>query len=227
MRVNTAIGEVGLTINGRDYLLRPSFVAMSQIGEGDSLVSIANWANQAKLRLQFEPHLVSVLDISTALLIIQSCCDDEIVGLGHIVGSEWTGKLVFNEQEVCWQDLIIIAEHLIRYGINGIETERSKNAARFSDKRDNFVFKVSEFVASAIAHLKLSAKDAWQLTMPEFQMAIDALFPEDGKKSNMPTQEDMQKNLAIIKAARERHAKTQKDKPEVKKASNNFVRRRL
>lgn len=206
MRVNTSIGEVGLAIEGRDYRLRPSFLSMSAIGESGDLVSIASWINSAKLKLDFEPHKISVLDMSTAIFIIQCCCDKEISELGCIIGSDWTGKLFYKEGAVSGHDLIVIADHLIRFGINGIETQRSKNAARFSDKKNKFIFKVTEFVASAIAHLKLSAKDAWDLTMPEFQLAMDSLYPPDDKKSNMPTQEEVEENYAHVLAARAAHA---------------------
>lgn len=210
MRVNTSIGEVGLSIEGREFLLRPSFLAISQIGDDDSLLSIASSINNAKLKLETRPHEIGVLDISTAIFIIQCCCDDEIEQLGHIIGSDWTGKLYYNEGAVCGNDLIVIADHLVRFGVNGIETKRSRTAARFNDKREKFTFKVGEFVASAIAHLKLSAKDAWDLTMPEFQMAIDSLFPDTDPKANMPTQDEVEKNFEIVRAARARHAEKQK-----------------
>ncbi len=97
--------------------------------------------------------------------------------------------------------------------MNGIETTRSKIAARFGSKKDDFIFKVTEFVASAIAHLKLSARYAWQLTMPEFQLAMDSLYPPDEKKANIPTQEQAEETYQKVLAARARNAKAQKKRP--------------
>jgi hypothetical protein len=213
MKVKTSIGEVGLTIGEREYLLRPSFLSMSTIGDDETLVNAANAINLAKQRLLTDPERITVLDISTAIFIIQCCCDVEIEELGHIVGSEWSGQLYYREGDISGHDLIIIAEHLIRYGINGVETKRTKISERFSDKRDKFVFKINEFVASAIAHLKLSSKDAWNLTMPEFQLAVDALFPEDPKKANMPTQDEVEESFRKVREARARYEKMQQDKP--------------
>jgi hypothetical protein len=210
MRINTAVGEVGLTVGGREYRLRPSFLSMSAIGESGDLISTAGWINSAKLKLNYEPEKISVLDMSTAIFIIQCCCDEEIPELGCIIGSDWTGKLFYKEGAVNGHDLIVIADHLISYGVNGVETTRSKIAARFSSKKDDFIFKVTEFVASAIAHLKLSAKDAWDLTMPEFQLAMDSLYPPDEKKANIPTQEQAEETYQKVLAARERHNKNKK-----------------
>ena len=213
MKVNTFIGEAALYVGEREYILRPSFLSMSQIGDDESLIGYASWINMAMIKLKSAPETIGVLDMSTAIFIIQCCCDEDIPELGCIIGSDWSGKLFYKESDVCARDLIVIADHLVRYGINGVETQRSITAKRFGSKnKSNGEFKIAEFVASAIAHLKLSAKDAWQLTMAEFQLAIDSLYPDTDKKANLPTQKEVESTYQLVLAARARKAAAEKEK---------------
>lgn len=213
MKINTSIGEVGLYIGEREYILRPSFLSMSIIGDGDELFGYASWINTALFKLKHEPETISVLDMSTAIFIIQCCCSEDIPELGNIIGSDWSGKIFYNPGDISGNDLIVIAEHLIRFGINGVETQRSITAKRFGNKnKSDGEFKIQEFVASAIAHLKLGAKDAWDLTMAEFQLAIDSLYPDQDPKANYPTQQEAESTYQKVLAARARKAEAEKIK---------------
>ncbi len=116
-----------------------------------------------------------------------------------------------------WNKLKTFKDNLKNYEI--IKVKPKHNSWVFDNGRIKiannfkFVFKINEFVASAIAHLKLSSKDAWNLTMPEFQLAVDSLFPEDPKKANMPTQDEVEESFRKVREARARYEKMQQDKP--------------
>ncbi len=182
---NTLIGEIGIDTKAGSYNFRPSFYNLAQIGTPEEIVNLFN-----KIQSGNRSSLV------TCHNIIESCCvekPDADSGLDELLGM-WLdngGHIDWLDGELPISDTFVIAITLLKSGLIGkpnLITGKGKASKEWD---------ASEYVGAAVAHLNLSTSDAWNMTMIEFQRAIESKFPDAGdKKDDYPTAEE---HAALIK----------------------------
>lgn len=163
MRVLTAIGEIGITVNSRDFLFRPSLYAMSTLADPIDLYGRIHNPNTSKA-IEQDRFLA-------AIEVLCACTDDDIGDLIGYTGSRhdrWVaGKLPFT-------NIVILASSLIRHGVTGVVPEvKAKTDSEYTDK-----FEPRSLVSIAIAHLGMSETEAWNMTVTGFVLAMRAKYPD-------------------------------------------------
>lgn len=175
---NTRVGEIGIHDGQHEILLRPSFYALSQLNDIDSLITDC-FSALAKVENGLQP---SQYDLCSCAAVLMACgMPDNRTDL--------TGEIIQGQKGMRWkvgkipvENLVVLANALISAGVIGDKTKARKSKAKSSAK-----FDPAEFVAVAVAHLGLQPESAWQLTMTEFQLLMDAKYPQ--KKPTMTPDE--------------------------------------
>ena len=177
---NTAVGEVAIYVDGQEYILRPSFAAMQELGSPEDIER-----KLFKCMDALKAEYVTPWDLAACYSVIHACGGAEIP-------DTWVGTIEFNkEDKAYWTEgaeppsaMVIIANHLLNFGIMGKPSKaRLRKAANAKPSANKALFDPLEYVGAAIAHLGMNKDDAWNLTMVEFQRAVDAKYPpEDPKK---------------------------------------------
>lgn len=185
--VNIAVGEMGLSYRGKDYLLRPSFYAINQIDDPEGIIEIYNELSKGEIN----PY-----SLRLSQMILQCCCDQDIglitgyptesrainhiMGIGgHKIPTKVIVDLVGKMEDA---QVIILATRLLFLGIHGDPKRRTPT--NFAPLQS---FDTTEFVGAAVAHLGVTLQEAWHMTMIEFQRAFEAKFPGD----NVPTKKEL------------------------------------
>lgn len=214
MKVNKSIGEVGIRAGERDYLLRPSFYALSQLGSPTEIVRKFRAITQT-----FEclngwrrfPHGVDQLAaFPLARDIIDACLvkGDAHALTGHVVWYEGRG-MRHKPAAIPYNDLIVLAFHLMRYGIYGNPKPRKNQEGESQELTE---FDPAEAVGMAVGQFGMNLSDAWNLTMIEYQRAWDGKYPEqDDTKDQQRISDDEYKELMEwhdqVRAAQKKAAK--------------------
>lgn len=205
----TEIGEIGVHYNnGRDcIILRPSLYAMSQIGTPAEIV-------ETYAVIMSDP--ITIKDqwnrFRDALHVINCCSAEDI---DHVFGY-FNERLKFVHKLVPMQDIVTLAQSLMRHGITGAQ----KPLPRKPDTESQYTneFNAQEHVAVAMAHLGLSEREAWDMTMTGLIGALRAKFPptkEQESAQSAPTPQEHDETMAwfeeinaarIAKAEREKAA---------------------
>lgn len=176
---NTAVGEVAIYVDGQEYTLRPSFAAMQELGTPEEIE-----ARLIKCMDTLKSEYVSTWDLAACYAVIDACG-------GSAIPDSWVGNIQIDGERATWTEgteppsaMVIVANHLLSFGIMGKPNKaRLRKAASAKPSASKSLFDPLEYVGTAIAHLGLNRDDAWNLTMVEFQRAIDAKYPpEDQKK---------------------------------------------
>lgn len=178
MQALTAIGEVGIEVEGRSYLLRPSLFSMTRIG------SPAEILETFALLCGGEPPRVfpdcPVLDaaakwrrdrFSAALIVMNSCTEDD---LGELIGG-FSGPRRYTPGRMPMADIIQVARSLILHGVTGNAKPDPRKPVKPGDYLTEF--RAKDYVACAMAHLGASERDAWAMTMTSFTAAMRSKYP--------------------------------------------------
>lgn len=212
MIANTAIGEIDIHFNDRDYRLRPSFQAIQSIDDYNGA------ASQAGRAVSFCQSGVMPLvrDLMVCYIIVNACAVTELPDqlIGYFTGSKSNdAKTLYKQGAMEIRELCVLANHLMKWGLYGQPSaERvaySQALARMrSQPQESKPIDILEFVsiASAPNGLGKSLSESWQMTMKEFQLLFDAQFPLTEKQRAMipPPPEEEARLMAQIMAARER-----------------------
>lgn len=215
MKVNKSIGEVGIKIGERSYKLRPSFYALSHLGSPQEIVrkfrSISWYFECLSGMRKFPIGVDPVCGHSLCREIIEAC----IVGDSDpydLTGSTAVvrGHVKHRKQALPYHDLVVLAFHLMRYGIYGNPKPRKKQDG--GSERELTEFDPSEAVGMAVGQFGMSLSDAWNLTMIEYQRAWDGKYPEqdDTKEQQRVSQEEYSELMDWhdqVKAAQAKAAK--------------------
>lgn len=167
------VGEIGIHSDRLNLTLRPSFYAISRLGDPAEIVALSR-------RIFYEP---TVLD---AAYIIYTCLVedfkphliDKVYGvIGHYAeGKTEDGslRLQWKKGVIAEEELIVLAQSLIRHGVIGAidKEERSSDPSDYTS-----TFNVRQYVAAAIAHLGASESEAWSMTMTGFVDSMRAKYP--------------------------------------------------
>lgn len=158
----TDVGEIGVYFEGREFILRPSLYAMTKLGNGQDIV--ATYA------------LVAGGELSFCLAVIQACTEEDIRDVFGFIDE----RLTFNKMFASAGEIIIIAQSLMKHGIIG-DVDRSKDDET-KKKEYSDSFDAKSYVSLAIAHLGVSEREAWAMTMTSIVGALRAKFPPEPSK---------------------------------------------
>lgn len=194
MTALTEIGEMSISQSGddgRDYLLRPSFMAMNRIGSPDEIVSLyatvhghdvsqimkACAVSRNAFPEWMAPSLYRSAErvLSASMLVMQSCCEDD---LAEVIG-EWKGWrncVVYRPGKMSKNDIIIFAQNLMQHGIIG--RAKVRQLQRHENKNTTAEFRAIDYIVAAQTHFGISEEEASRLTMTKFQMLLAAKYPD-------------------------------------------------
>lgn len=175
----TEIGEVGVYAGDQVVRLRPSLYAMSRLGDPVEIVQtfatvMGGAEDDAQARRLFQ----------TALGVIYACASEE-VDPSSLFGTYETisGALEYVPGAAPAEHVVPLARCLLKHGITGALPPLPR---RPGDDEPVYVkeFVARDYVAMAMAHLGVSERDAWDLTMTGMVGALRAKFPP--AESNAP-----------------------------------------
>lgn len=211
MAANTRIGEVGINWNGKEYVLRPSFFNLQQIPDVQDAFDTA-----AKCVAQSSAGIIPApLDIQLCARVLDEMASEPLPEklTGVTVPAITKGGVKWKPGHMTIAAVCSIAYALLKQGMYGKPSrERIElgkiNQSAIEDK--DAPFDVMPFVGLAMAPngLGKSASDAWNMTMIEFQSAIDMQFPISQKdKQRILPPDDIVQDTAAKAAAASIHMK--------------------
>lgn len=189
----TEIGEMLISDANKDYFFRPSLSAMTRIGSPVEIVSAYSVLGGAEVSRILANAigaygvppgwLIKTLNkpafgrkiLSTAMHVMQACCDDDI---DNLVGEWRPGKrgVVYRPGAMPPSEIIIIARELAEHGVIGKakvrKLQKHESAQAYSNE-----FRAFEYISAARSHFGMPRAEAEQLTMTEFQLMLDAKYP--------------------------------------------------
>lgn len=194
MTALTDIGEFSVSdslTGGKDYLLRPSFEAMTRIGTPEEIVQAYATIHGSDVSRLIEacagtlhrlpdwlsPSFNRAAEklLSTSMHVLQACCDADLTPMiGEWKG--WRHCIVYRSGQLPKNDIIVLAQHLIQHGVVGKakvrQLQRHESGERTSE------FKAFDYISAARSHFGMNRAEASQLTMTEFQMLLAAKYPD-------------------------------------------------
>lgn len=182
----TEIGEIGITAGERQYRLRPSLYAMTQLGDPGEIVRV--YASV----MADEPHVEQFGD---ALAVIYACTEDDLSDLFGGMVADGEG-IQYEPGSAPVEHVLPLARCLIRHGVTGALKDLPRKAGQ--DPEYVKEFDARAHVSLAIAHLGMSSEQAWQMTMTELVGALRAKFPpadSDAPGARAPTLEEHQATM--------------------------------
>ena len=141
MNALTDIGELSISDSregGKDYLLRPSFEAMTRIGTPEEIVQayatihgndVAQLIEVCAGKLGRFPEWLSPSFnraaeklLSTSMMVLQACCDDDLTPMiGEWKG--WRHCVVYRPGQMPKNDIIVLAQHLMQLRLHQRSTQ--------------------------------------------------------------------------------------------------------
>lgn len=178
--VLTDIGEIGVSLGGavRYCTLRPSFYAMSQLGDPAEVVSIyATIMGDTVTRKQ------EAEQFRLALSVLYACAPDG-VDVSPVFGfyrlpDPGRDQARTRERYVMGRarprDILPLARCLLKHGVTGAQKPLPPKAG----EQPEYVteFHAREHVALAMAHIGVNEAEAWNMTMTGLVAALRAKFP--------------------------------------------------
>lgn len=209
--LNLAIGDAALewrrseNEEGVNFEFHPSFFSMQRIGEPEDIKYVSDMVYQASTNYSLTGRVYR-REFNACVDAIQSCCDDL---LPHELTGFYDEEGHYQEGAIELHDLIVMAIHMLKFGIHGEPSRRMKALSRKEEiKPEKSLFNPIDFVMSAVAHLGISRDDAWQMTMLEFQKAMESKFPptekERKKEASLMSREDLRALKQRVAQARAR-----------------------
>jgi hypothetical protein len=191
MNANIHIGEQAVHVWGRDFVFRPLFYRVAQLGTPKEILDIFNQA-----------QTVGDDGFIAAWRVMAEFCDDENIDnlIGYFYYCEKLNRLRYVRGKMPIEDIHIIGASLITDALIGRPTNSDKVKA--SKEAPSTEFNPAEFVAIGNAHF--SGIDWWGKTMIELQQAIKAHNPE--KEEKLPTAKEIGDMFADAEATNARIA---------------------
>lgn len=176
---------------GKDYLMRPSFEAMTRIGTPEEIVSVYASIHGSDVARVIElcagtlgrfpdwlsPHMHRIADklLSQSMQILQACCDEDMTPMiGEWKG--WSKYVVYRPGRMPKNDIIVMAQHLMQHGIVG--KAKVRQLQRHENTDTTREFRAIDYISAARTHFGMSRDEAAQLTMTEFQILLSQKYPD-------------------------------------------------
>ena len=190
------IGECLITAGEVEYFFRPSFAAMSRIGEpqeivqafadlhSDELTPLVDRATAAYghvpawLIEHIRKSSYGKRALMAAMTVMQACCEDDLSALiGEFRPARTKGR-PFKRRMGLMGDLevLLIAQLLITHGIIG--KAKVRQLQRHETGKATTEFNAFDYVSAARNHFSMTRSEAEQLTMTEFQHMLAAKYPD-------------------------------------------------
>ncbi|WP_313397146.1 DUF6246 family protein [Stutzerimonas nitrititolerans] len=178
----TETGEVGVHVGDSVYVLRPSLYAMTQIGEPAKIVEV-----YATVMFDGLEGRAADDQFADALMVIHACSEEDLC---DVFGC-YDEQLRYKSGAADPEHVLPLARCLLRHGVTGVQ----KPLPRRADDEPEFVreFVARDHVALAVAHLGVSEREAWQMTMTSLVGALRAKFPpapDQSPGARAPTKEE-------------------------------------
>lgn len=190
------IGECLITAGEDEYFFRPSFAAMSRIGEPQEIVQAfydlhndevtpllqramdAYGTIPAWLLAHVSRKEIGKPAIMAAMSVLAACCERDLSRLiGELIpgkSGKWT--FVWRKGSLPLSDMVLIAQSLITHGIIG--KAKVRQLQRHESNKATTEFNAFEYISAARNHFGISRDEAEKLSMTEFQMLLAAKYPE-------------------------------------------------
>lgn len=190
MRPNVSIGEATAEIGQSSYMVRPSFAALSRLGGPDDIDFTIRCCVAAydSLCANKTPR---VLDLASCCSMLVACSDipSDLMGWCEPTKDD---RLLWRQRMVSVNDLVVMANHCVKWGIMGDPAPRRKMTKKKREKAAG-LFNPQEFVAIMVDEFGMSRADAWDTTMTEFQRLCEARERKNwGDRPEPPTKEEAQ-----------------------------------
>ncbi len=113
--------------------------------------------------------------LSSAMHVMQSCCDEDVTPL---IGEWRAGKkgVIYRRGGMSTGEIILISHTLIEHGVMGKAKIRRPQRAETNSYVNEF--RAIEYINSARIHFGISRAEAERLTMTEFQLMLNAKYPD-------------------------------------------------
>ncbi|WAI83193.1 MULTISPECIES: DUF6246 family protein [Achromobacter] len=190
----TEIGEVGVYAGEQVVRLRPSLYAMSRLGDPVEIVETF-----ATVMGGAEDDAQASRLFQAALGVIYSCSVDDVDPSSLFGTYETTsGALEYVPGVAPAEHVVPLARCLLKHGVTGALPPMPR---RPGDDEPVYVkeFLARDHVATAMAHLGVSERDAWNLTMTGLVGALRAKFPpaeSNAPGARAPTKEEHNATMA-------------------------------
>lgn len=204
MRALTSIGEIGLICGEREVLLRPSLRAMDSMGDPEEIVKLfADVFAHVPAATPF-PEYNSFLvkqhwerTMWASYAVIKACTDEDIT---DIIGHGGTRYGSFVPGLMPMDNMVPIARSLLKHGIIGDLPRSAYGEAKAEDVNANEVskFEARVYVSLATTHMHYSEKDAWDMTVTSFVLAMQARLGRADKAA--PKADDVDKTQEFLDA---------------------------
>ncbi|QMP23934.1 hypothetical protein DDSR119_16 [Pseudomonas phage DDSR119] len=220
MHIITEIGEQGITIGEKTYILRPSFRAMTRLGEPDEIVEIfaaihkppnfiehMEWdgvgvrsAGDTVSRTVFKRYWLEMLYLSRDVMI--ACCDEDLTPAIGEPGSRYGSYRI---GPVSPEIMLAMARSLMQHGCIGPVAKAVQRSERSGSKSGyTREFNALGFVSKAIANLGVTESDAWNMTMSSFHAHWEAKYGEPKEARYVDEHEATMSWLAKVNAIRDK-----------------------
>lgn len=174
------IGEVGIEHEGASYILRPSLFSMSKLGSPREIVELFKIIAEGCERRAYRDYCIHVI----------WCCTDE--DISHLTGYNDVDGFV--QGVMSNGELMILAQHLMLHGIVG----NKKLSRRQTNDSYSEEFHAVDYVSIAMAHLGVSERDAWNMTMTSLVSAMAAKYPPN-PEDEPPAADDVRRAMEAFK----------------------------
>lgn len=190
------IGECLISVGDDDYFFRPSFAAMSRIGDPQEIVQafydlhndevtpllqraaaaygeIPAWLIKHASRKQ-----TNKAAIMAAMSVLAACCENDVSPLtGEVLpGKSGRWAFVYRKGLMEAADMVLIAQSLITHGIIG--KAKVRQLQRHESSQATTEFRSFDYISAARNHFRISRSEAEQLSMTEFQLMLNAKYPD-------------------------------------------------
>lgn len=190
------IGECLITVGEDEYFFRPSFAAMSRIGEPQEIVQNFADLHHDELTPLIEratdayghvpawliEHIRSCSygkrALMAAMTVMQACCEGDLSALiGELRPARAKGRTFKRRMGLMGDfEMLLIAQSLIAHGIIGKANVRQLQ--RHESGKATTEFNAFDYVSAARNHFSMTRSEAEQLTMTEFQHMLAAKYPD-------------------------------------------------
>lgn len=190
------IGECLISHGEDDYFFRPSFAAMSRIGEpqeivqafydlhNDEITPLIHRAMDAYglvpawLMAHLNRKQMGKPAMMAAMSVLAACCESDVSRLtGDIIpGKSGKWAFVYREGLMNAVEMVLIAQSLITHGIIG--KAKVRQLQRHESSQATTEFRSFDYISAARNHFGISRAEAEQLSMTEFQLMLNAKYPD-------------------------------------------------